>query len=242
MRIIYQRASADTEFPKTLLELSPGVNVNKFDDMKNNLKQSGFTLIELLVVIAIIAILASMLLPALGKAKARALTIQCANQLRQLGMAMQLYGDDQNNLLPQAHGSIAWTNLNPVAWSKPLASYYQNTNLLRCPSMSQHYERSPYSYFLGNRAVFVKTFAPGALKLSSIRPTSQYILSGDSNWAFDATDADPDNYSQDTLFSFTSPAHSGSVNILFADGHVKNHRRFDAGEMTYSLELPGVAF
>ena len=204
--------------------------------------KTGFTLIELLVVIAIIAILASMLLPALGKAKSRALTTQCANQLRQLGVAMLMYGDDANNVLPAAHGSVTWTNSNPKPWLRPLADYYQTTNILRCPSMSQHYAKSSYSYFLGNRAVFVSTRAPGELKLSSITPTSQYILSGDSNWPFDPTDADPDNYSQDTLFSFTSPAHSGSVNILFADGHVKNHRRFDLGEMTYALDRPGVAF
>ena len=210
--------------------------------MKVRLNRTGFTLIELLVVIAIIAILASMLLPALGKAKARALTTQCANQLRQLGVAMLMYGDDANNLLPAAHGSVPWTNVNPAPWSRPLADYYQNTNILRCPSMSQHYAQSPYSYFLGNRAVFVATSAPGDLKLTAIKPTSQYILSGDANWPFDPHDADPDNYSQDTLFAFTSPAHLGSVNILFADGHVKNHKRFDPGEMTYALDRPGVAF
>ncbi len=108
--------------------------------------------------------------------------------------------------------------------------------------LSRHYLKSPYTYFLGNRAVFVKTGAEGPVKLNGINVASQYILSGDSNWPFDPTDADPDNYSQDTLFSFTSPAHLGSVNILFADGHVKNHREFNAAEMTYALDRPGVPF
>jgi prepilin-type N-terminal cleavage/methylation domain-containing protein/prepilin-type processing-associated H-X9-DG protein len=210
--------------------------------MKITRPNSGFTLIELLVVIAIIAILASLLLPALGKAKERAQTSTCANQLRQIGLAMQMYGDDANGFLPTAHGSIPWTNTAPLPWLRPLVDYYHNTNVLRCPSMSRHYGQSPYSYFLGNRAVFVVTGGNGPLKLAGITLSSQYLLSGDTNWPFDQSDADPDNYSQDTLFSFNSPAHLGKVNILFADGHVKNYRKFEPGEMTYSLSKPAVAF
>jgi len=204
----------------------------------------GFTLIELLVVIAIIGILAALLLPVLAISKQKAQEAGCVSNLRQIGVAMVLYSDEDQGLFPESGGTIRWGQTDPEtqrsSWMQQLAPLVQNTNLYRCQSDF----KGQFSYFNGVRAAYAVETNFASIDTKRIRFAAAQVLCGDTLWQ-DAslTDADKDDYSINCV---GGPAngnrwvgwqrHRQGQNLLFTDSHVKWFKEYDANAMTFRYD------
>jgi prepilin-type N-terminal cleavage/methylation domain-containing protein len=120
--------------------------------MGADLRRNAFTLIELLVVIAIIGVLASLLLPVLGVTKEKARRVSCASGLRQLGLALQMYANDNNDRLPQGYRDDGFSHSIWISTNTFKAiQQYSGTNMSTCPSLAGtfQYYRAPYGWVIG---------------------------------------------------------------------------------------------
>jgi prepilin-type N-terminal cleavage/methylation domain-containing protein len=209
-------------------------------------RRVGFTLIELLVVIAILALLAALLLPALGPAREKAKTIQCLSNERQIAYGLKLFADEDEGLYPVSGGEIPWdfidNDTHKHGWMQQIHSYVKNANVYHCPSDPM----SRFSYFNSARAAYLfatNHFAPVDVK--RIRYPSAFVASGDTIWldASSKTDADKDDYSQNCIGGPSNGVpykewriHNKGQNVLFEDGHARFYLRYNPAEMTFRYD------
>jgi prepilin-type N-terminal cleavage/methylation domain-containing protein len=217
------------------------------------LTEEGFTLIELLVCISIIAILASILLPALSRARDQAARVHCLSNLRQIGHAVSLYAEDNDETLPTVEDwpafggrrgtSIVYSSDLYDPTNRPLNPYVGFAlDVFRCPRdkgdalnsvQSPLWEAYGNSYFMqcgedSYRIKYVTALRSGAygppVKLSSLIRTDNKIMVGD--WPLHANRPLTDKRSQ-----WHNGADRRSYCIAFADSHAE----FFSFPKTYSL-------
>jgi prepilin-type N-terminal cleavage/methylation domain-containing protein len=133
-------------------------------------KQKGFTLIELLVVIAIIALLMSILMPALNRVKEQARRSTCLSRMKQQGLALELYANENNTKLPLTNTIGGWMQDISVKTTNFILSSGMTREMFYCPSNHTHQKYNDYFWELTN-----DSWDAG---LQRFTDESRYIVSG----------------------------------------------------------------
>ncbi|MBQ6473153.1 MAG: DUF1559 domain-containing protein [Victivallales bacterium] len=182
-------------------------------------RRISFTLIELLVVIAIIAILAAMLLPALSKAREKARCVSCVNSLKQIGLGMLMYTDDNDGICPPSEKGISgvtWT------WHKYLENgkFVQKLKELRCPSNQQRNDvyafKCNYTYVDKSACAPTGNHGSGFALREYLTPTQTCIISEGQNWGSKSVKT----YLEPTANEIINNSHRSVANLCYADFHV----------------------
>jgi len=206
-------------------------------------KVAGFTLIELLVVITIIALLVALLLPALSRAKEAAAEIECRGNLRTLGLAMEIYANENDDYLAPRRGSNHWP--------ERLRREYNDKEVLLCPADEDNpktltnnpqrwpYDSAPRSYiYNGFNDYFEEVLTPdqfadymGArydrgIRRSDLEPPSMVVIFAEKkpdsgHFYMDLLQGSGNDVTELEQDRHGGAGRLGRSNYSFGDGHVE---------------------